>query len=342
VFALAFAIWAFVKHGREYKPTFEGDYFREDPRPDLHPAVVGALWRFGQVADADAAATLMNLADKGAITMQPITETTQGLFGGHDHQTYQLALNPQRTANLEGLDAKLTDILFNHIGDGGRVNLDDIKSYAKTNPKTFSAEMQGWKDDASLEADTLGLLEPEGQAWQVGMVVLAVAVGGSGILAAWLTGSALPAIVPVIMAVPIFVISRYMTRRSRAGAELYAQYRGVRNYLRDFSRLNEAPPASVVLWNRFLVLAVVFGIAEQVIEQLRVKVPEVVQDPNFATTYWWVYAGSYGGSPVSALSSGFTSAAQVASSAMSSAAGAGGGFSGGGGFGGGGGGGGAG
>ena len=47
----------------------------------------------------------------------------------------------------------------------------------------------------------------------------------------------------------------------------------------------------MVLWNRFLVLAVVFGIAEEVIAQLKVTVPEVVQDPGFAMTYWWVYGG---------------------------------------------------
>jgi hypothetical protein len=74
---------------------------------------------------------------------------------------------------------------------------------------------------------------------------------------------------------------------------------------------------------------------------MKVVVPQVVGDPSFAMTYWWLASGPGYGSPISSLSGGFTSAAQVASSTLSSASGGGGGFSGGGGggFGGGGGGG---
>ena len=71
---LFFGGWAFLRHGREYKAQFPGGYLREDPRPDLSPAVIGALWRFGKVADADIAATLMDLADKGVIGMRPVIE----------------------------------------------------------------------------------------------------------------------------------------------------------------------------------------------------------------------------------------------------------------------------
>jgi len=122
-----------------------------------------------------------------------------------------------------------------------------------------------------------------------------------------------------------------MNRRSREGNELYRTYVAVRDFLRDFSRLEEAPPSSVILWNRFLVLAVIFGIAEEVIEQLRVRLPDVIKDPGFQTSYWWIYAGGYGHSPVASLSESFATASQVAASEMSSASGGGGGFSGGGG-----------
>jgi uncharacterized membrane protein len=129
-----------------------------------------------------------------------------------------------------------------------------------------------------------------------------------------------------------------MLRRSRTGNELYAHYKALHDFLRDFSRLSEAPPQSVAIWHRFIVLAVVFGIAEQVIRALRVAVPSVVADPAFQTTYWWVYSSPSGASPVSSLQSGFASASQIAASEMSSGSGGGGGFSGGGGGGGGGGG----
>ena len=64
-------------------------------------------------------------------------------------------------------------------------------------------------------------------------------------------------LVPGIVALTIGGMAPFMSRRSKEGVELYAQYAAVKNFLKDFSRLNEAPPASVVLWNRFLILAVV-------------------------------------------------------------------------------------
>ena len=338
--ALGFAIRAFLKHGREHKTQFPGGYLREDPRPDLQPAVVGAIWRFGKVTDADVAATLMDLADKGVITMVPKLHSTEGFMGigAKDTQTYQLQLNPGATGNLGAIDASLVDILFNHVGAGGMLDLEDLKAYAKKNPKAFSDRMSGWKTEASAAADTLGMFEVAGSSWQVGMWVLAVAVLGLTGFAASFAESFLPLLIGLPTAGIVAVIATFMTRRSREGNELYAQYKALHDFLRDFSRLEEVPPASVVLWNRFLVLAVVFGIAEEVIAQLKVKIPEMVENPGFQTTYWWVYAGAHGASPVSSLQGGFASAAQVASSAMSSSSGGGGGFSGGGGGGGGGGG----
>ena len=149
------------------------------------------------------------------------------------------------------------------------------------------------------------------------------------------------AFVGAAISVAAGVLAIQRQSRSREAAELKAKYTAVRDFLRDFSRLQEAPPMSVMLWNRFLVLAVVFNIAKEVIAQMGVRMPEVLDDPGFATTYWWVSAGSGYDSPVSTLSVGFASAASIAASELSDASGGGGGFSGGGGDGGGGGGGGA-
>ena len=40
------------------------------------------------------------------------------------------------------------------------MRLEDIKAYAKDNAKKFSESIQEWKDNASAEADQLGLIEP--------------------------------------------------------------------------------------------------------------------------------------------------------------------------------------
>ena len=98
--ALGFGIWAFLRHGKEYKPEFPGGYLREDPRPDLSPGVIGSLWRFGTPGNADMAATLMDLADKGIIAMRPTTVHHDGILGigAKDETSFELGLNPTTPA----------------------------------------------------------------------------------------------------------------------------------------------------------------------------------------------------------------------------------------------------
>lgn len=329
---LAFVSWAFVRHGREYRAQFPGGYLREDPMPTLHPAVVGALWRLGEVRDSDIAATLMQLADKKIITMSPTTVDSSGLsgfFGGHT-ETYVLERVTGAAAPTP-LDEQLMTILFDGAGDGTRVDLAALKEYAKANAKTYTSDIAAWKTAAGDEAKRLSLIEADSSSWQAGTWFVAVLIAGVGVGASVFTEEVVPLIVALAAAIACGVMSTFMRRRSREGNELYVKYRAVRDFLRDFSRLKEAPPASVILWNRFLVLAVVFGIADEVLKQLRDVAPQVVTDPGFQTTYWWVYAGSGVGSPINAVQSGFASAAQVATSQMSGAGGGGGGFSGGGG-----------
>jgi uncharacterized membrane protein len=338
---LAFALAAFARHGREYRPAFPGGYLREDPRPDLPPGVIGALWRFGKPGNADIAATLMDLADKNVIAMRPITVHRDGVLGigEKDEPSFELGLNPNPPAGVVGTtDRQLLDLLFGDIGAGGLVTLEEIKSFAKDNPRLYTDKIQAWFDQCEAIAMQLGMFEGNSWSWQVGMFLLAGAVGAVAFFATFWGATVWPICMGVPCAITIAVIGVYILRRSRQGNELFAQYKAVHDFLRDFGRLREVPPQSVVLWNRFLVLAVVFGIATEVINQLRVRVPAVVGDAGFQTTYWWVYSSGDSVSPVTSVQGGFANASAIASSAMSSSSGGGGGFSGGGGGGGGGGG----
>lgn len=340
---LAFATWAFLRYGREYSSSFPGGYFREDPRPDMHPAVVGSLMRMGQAADSDISATLLNLADNKVITMEQIevdSDGISGVFGGKE-KTYLLKRVPGAEVT-HPLDRELLSIVFDQAAGGSNeIDLVRLKAYAKANPESFTSQLKAWKETAGVEAESLGFVETDSKTWQVFVGIAAALAGAAGIGATVVLEDPIPALIGVPVAIACAVITGLMRRRSRKGNELFQQYKALKQYLLDFSRLKEAPPASVILWNRFLVLAVVFGVAEQVMSQLKVVLPEVVNNPQFATTYWWMYAGWGHSSPVNALQAGFVSASEVAHSAMSSSGGFGGGFSGGGGFGGGGGGGGA-
>jgi hypothetical protein len=65
--------------------------------------------------------------------------------------------------------------------------------------------------------------------------------------------------------------------RALARAELPARgWEAFRRYLTDFPRLQEAPPATLELWERYLVYGIAFGIAERVLQGAQLHMPEAL------------------------------------------------------------------
>ncbi|HEY3317604.1 MAG TPA: DUF2207 domain-containing protein [Coriobacteriia bacterium] len=339
VLGVVVLLWS--RYGREYVATeVQGEYYRDIPEGISAP-LVGALWRMGQPDDATLGATLMDLSIQGAVYMKPVTLQEPGLLGLGSHQepTYELTLERAKLAEADELERDLATFVFDETMRLDTFTLHDLKEHAKAHPQAFTSGLAAWKSQVAGKADALGWIEPQSRNWEYVSMGLASLAGFSAFFTAVGTQSALPA-VGLVPAVAAFVLAFQVKRRSREAVELFAKYEGLRNYLRDFSRMQEKVPAEVALWERYLVLAVIFGIADQVIAQMRVAAPDVVNDPAFATAYWWASPTAYGdhSSPVGSITSGFAAAVSAANSAMSSSSGGGGGFSGGGGGGGGGGG----
>jgi uncharacterized membrane protein len=334
------ALVVYLRFGRETKPSFQGEYFREPPA-DLHPAVVSYLMGKGAIENTAVSATLMDLADRGAVRMEPVTLEKITLFGTKQEATYLLTLVREKWDGLRFLDQTLLSFLFTKLAGDDTITIDEMQVKAKEDAQGFQTGINDFKARVAEEAASMGFAEPRGRKLRALVWVLAVFAGMGTAFAACSTENVIGGLVGGAFTFGMVIVAGLMKQLSPAATEMHAKYVGLRNYLRDFSRLQEAPPASIVLWNKFLVLAVVFGIADEVIEQLRVRMPEVVADPGLATTYWWASSGAGYASPVSALEGGVHSAASIASSELSGSSGGGGGFSGGGGggFGGGGGGG---
>src|SRR4029453_10767672 len=59
---------------------------------------------------------------------------------------------------------------------------------------------------------------------------------------------------------------RAWRRRTSPGEQEAERWEAFRRYLSDFPRLQEAPPATLELWERYLVYGIAFGIAERVLQ----------------------------------------------------------------------------
>jgi uncharacterized membrane protein len=342
--AAGLTLWLvlFFRTGREHRTAFRAKYLREVPE-GVPPALAGAVWHMGVVTDDDLSATLLDLAVAGILRIFPGS-------GG----AFVLSLDRGRLGQADDLTQPLVRLLDEALGSGS-MTMDELRSWAAANAKRFRGGVDTWRDGVHRRVRTMGLVEKGGTgraalaAVTTGVAALVVAVLA---LLSWQWEM----LVPAAVCLGFSVASPVLRRRSREAAELHAQLRALDRYLRDFGRLHEKPAAAAVLWERYLVMAVVFGIATQVIEQMRIHVPQVASDPEFTSVFWFTtpeFTQSVGGvsRAVSSFTVGVSTAVAAAAPPMVTSGGgshhssgggfSGGGFSGGGGHGGGGGGGGA-
>jgi uncharacterized membrane protein len=351
--ALAVLMGTYWFYGRERKTGYDREYEQEPPS-DLEPALVPPLLRQSPtVGSLEFTATLFDLIRKGRYKASPVT-TRKETWGGLRHEDVadlEIAMGADgKLAEVEGPVAKVVDDVL----DGGTERLSNFRERIKKdrteNSKRFEAFKKGVADAVRerkwLRADGLKPLLGAGIPFAIaGGLLLWVGIHRFESFAPrWkdILFIAFGACLLVNVAV-LFIAGRNVRlwRRRSPDAEKEAErWEAFRRYLTDFPRLQDAPPASIELWERYLVYGIAFGIAERVLQGAQLYMPEAMH--NASSIYWISPTGDLGSGPsalgIGDLSSGFGSALAPPSSGSH---GFGGGFSGGGGFGGGGGGGGA-
>ena len=329
----------YIKYGREPKTQFQAQYWRDIPQPPLPPALVGFIWRMGSVGRDDATATLLDLVNRKVIDIERVTVHKERLLGKDDAISYRLTLHDERLDELLPYERHLVEFLFYEIADGSTLVLSELKELAKTHRAAFAKGYSTWTTMVTKEGERRKYLDARADRMAFAGAALAfvgiVAAGAAAVFSGWLWF-----FVGIPLCVVLVFVSRTIKRRSQEAAELHAEYAALERYLKDFGRLQEKPPDAVVLWEAFLVYAVVFGIADDVVKAMTVKVPAVIDDPAFRPSYflWFASPGDGGMAAFSEMHQSFSEAVSVATSSSSSGSGGGGGFSGGGGGGGGGGG----
>ena len=81
-------------------------------------------------------------------------------------------------------------------------------------------------------------------------------------------GSAL-GVVPIVAALVLFLFMRTLLQRTPAGARRAAEWDGLRTFLKDFSRLDEAVSGDLIIYERYLVAAVALGVADELVRGWR-------------------------------------------------------------------------
>lgn len=344
-----------IRYGREYKPEFVGDYYRELP-VGFPPALVGYLWRFGKTEAADLMATILDLARRGYMRIEEYA-TEEGLIFKRKGKGYSLIKNVEKCKGAKELlkpsEEFLLNFLFVHVSRIDRVSFTEIEDYTKRDSQYFYHSFwEQWVALVKKEAEELNFFDQDAVAkgWQMtGLGALALVVVA---VLSFFSKFMIIMVAAIVGTVILVLSAAFIRRRSRTAVEDYSKLKAFRRFLMDFSNMDKSDIPELAIWEHFLVYAVPLGIADKVMEQLNLVFPNMEDDHYRFGQNWYYYgAGSQLIQAESDLSSGFSgllasfhgvsteieNAVKTVQNA-SSGQGGGGGFSGGGGFGGGGGG----
>ena len=333
---LVVAVVFYIRRGRERTPQFQGEYWRGVPAKGLDPAVVGRIVRWNRKDAVDVTAQLVHLSAIGAVSLEKCTEEV----GRRRKEKETMRLRREGgERKLSALDAETLDLVFAKLAGADSITPHDLACAVKDDAQGAGEAMQDWQGTLDDAVSDGGYFEEGARRLSTVFTVLsACAIVAVFMLVACVDLPLWPALFSLACAVASLVFARKMKRRSREGAEIAARAQGLKRWFKDFTNLKEAVPTDAKVWGELLAYAALFGVAKEVVEKLRVSVPELWEDDMFVyCTYWWL------ATPSGAFTDSFThtlSDVQLSNTFSSSGSGAGGGFSlgGGGGFGGGGGG----
>lgn len=330
------------KNDKEYRSEFNGKYFRDFPE-EYTPSTVSYLMN-KSINNLSFNAGILDLIRKKAITIEEVTIDKKGLFKNKQQKDYKLSRN--MNFNLDTLstsEKKLFNLLIGTVGNGDYVILGDMKEFSKDydNAKRLISGYDSWRYACESEAEAEEFYENTKKE-KTNCILYSLIFIPITFLAL-LCGSNMGRVLLIdLFGILAIIYFSSATKRTKKGNEQYHKWKGLKNFLADFGRLDEKDLPEIKLWERYLVYATMFGLAVKVQNAMKMNLERMNYSDNIDFTYLYFDNYYFSNSMTNAVNSSFSSARgtisthELASSSDSSSGGYGGGSSfGGGGFGGG-------
>ncbi|MDX6588050.1 MAG: hypothetical protein QOI31_2523 [Solirubrobacterales bacterium] len=318
------AAWLYFR-AREGRVEGVPKYLPEPPSDDS-PALAYAYANEGEFDDRLVLATLLDLVDRGFYESKAAEGKEMDLV---------LSIPEKRPPvdDLEKYEAKTMDFFDDLLNDGGACELGKLKERIPEHSGTWRARWESLT--TALDEVEKGKLE-----WSLTLVnarttlALTAFLGYFAILLLYFDRTHLISIPLFAMVAGMLFVyllpQRHLKKMDPESRQKNAEWMAFSQWTKDFPRLSDDPPATLLLWRRIIVYAVAFGTAERLIGSG--KIPEPVVEEAMHSGIWLYPQMSGMDSGLTPSFDGFASgfSSQVAP-VQSSSSGGGGGFSGGGG-----------
>ena len=313
--ALMYYIHVIFKRKNKVKNSV-GKYLRELP-DNSSPALVGGFMT-NSINDNEILATIVDLVRRKILTLENSDKNSIIMLTGS-------------TENLSAQEKAIVDIYINDFGDGKSLDLKSFGFFQKV-PMSVARKFEKWRAMVQSEMDRKNLTyQGLGCLGVIFFAFFPMIFTFAGLVIGMITGNKMFLLI-VVMGIILFVSGAKARYPRKELAEAKDKWQAFKNFLSDYSQLEEAKITSVHLWEQYFVYAVALGVSEKVVKAYKKALDMGVIDqgvnkfrtsPIFNPMFSRSFSNLNG--MVSRTNSGASSA--IASSRRSSSSGGGGGFS---------------
>ena len=318
---------------KTYKAKFDGKYYRELPE-DYGPAIMNkVISPISSVNSSnDMLATLLDLVRRKYVEIETIykDETRKKV------KDYLLKLVNKDLQDVNEQEKHFVDKMIFDKADN--ITLKELKKKNINNQEKAYNNLLKWRDkieDVAVEKGVINKKSGMGKVTAkmlvpcmilIGMILINAMSMNYGDILTMTFGAIFTCLIENV----VFVYKlNVIKKRTEKGAEHEKMWKAFKNFLLDFSKLDERDHKAIVIWEHYLVYATGLGVAKQVLKELRIVYPTEFNDTSDMFTNYVIFSMISNDNTFDSFTSSFTSAASQAFSPPSSSSGSGGGFSGG-------------
>ena len=251
--ALMYYIHVIFKRKNKVKNSV-GKYLRELP-DNSSPALVGGFMT-NSINDNEILATIVDLVRRKVLTLENSDKNSIIILTGS-------------TKNLSDQEKAIVDIYINDFGDGKSLDLKSFGFFQKV-PMSTARKFEKWKTIIQSEMNRKDLVFEGFKGMGENLfykslcgIILGIKFFGNILEKAMESKMFL---IIIIMGVILFISLTKARYPRKELAEAKDKWQAFKNFLSDYSQLEEAKITSVHLWEQYFVYAVALGVSEKVVK----------------------------------------------------------------------------
>ena len=276
------SIFIYFKYGKEYKTDYNGLYERELPT-DTKPALINAIIKGHGKPDMNAfVSTIMSLVDRDYLSISEIDKISSR---GKVSKEVILKFEKQPDSNLDKIETDVYFFLRGYVVKD-EIVWKDFQKKLGSNDKFYNF-LNKWYASVSKASNFSSYFEHKGNnlitGAGIGVIVLSILMYFLSEIVAPSNIYPSTAVVGLLCFLGGFlgvglilyplIFKKSMGRWTKDGRVFFLKWQNFEKYLTDYSLIEKYPPASIIIWDHYIVYAMALGVAETALKNMKLASP---------------------------------------------------------------------